>query len=292
MVTGMQALARSRRGVVAEPPACPPGWHTAPPDFVGVGAYRSGTSWWYQLVANHPAVEGVAGIRRRLARRERPEPSSSVSALSTLPPGKELRFFDTFVDRELLWTHVGLYQRFFPRPEGSIAGEWSPNYCSDFWIPPLLARAAPDAKLLLLLRDPVERLRSTLGFVATSAEMGGTRLAIDVWNTERDRSRYLEQLSRLLRFFDREQILVLQYESCCEDPIGELRRTYEFLGLEPPDHRPVALDTVVAGARRAKPVLREELRQELVSELGDEVQALSERFPEVDLELWPNFRRR
>jgi hypothetical protein len=56
-------------------------------------------------------------------------------------------------------------------------------------IPSLIVRAALDARLLVLLRDPVERLRSTLAFVDTAVQMQGTRQAVDVWNTERDRGR-------------------------------------------------------------------------------------------------------
>jgi len=35
----------------------PRGWTTGPPDFVGVGAQRSGTSWWFNLISNHPKVK-------------------------------------------------------------------------------------------------------------------------------------------------------------------------------------------------------------------------------------------
>ena len=114
MVGGMRATAHLRRDVVAEPAGCPPGWRAAPPDFVGVGVYRSGTSWWYRMMLDHPAVEGVRGARRRLRRGERLDPSRSVPALSVLPPGKELRFFDPFVEAPLLPGQADLYGRFFP----------------------------------------------------------------------------------------------------------------------------------------------------------------------------------
>src|SRR5690606_28385229 len=34
----------------------PPNWTVGPPDFVGIGAQRSGTTWWYDLVSSHPRV--------------------------------------------------------------------------------------------------------------------------------------------------------------------------------------------------------------------------------------------
>ena len=112
------------------------------------------------------------------------------------------------------------YHALFPRPDGALAGEWTPGYMLDFWTPPLLRRAAPDAKLLVLLRDPVERFRSgltltenrlTLGWSARAAANGGFQRGI-----------YADQLLRLWSAFPREQVLVLQFERCVRDPRGEL----------------------------------------------------------------------
>ena len=52
--------------------------------------------------------------------------------------------------------------QWFPRPSGSLTGEWTPDYIQCSWVPALLAQAAPGTRLLVLLRDPVERFRSGL----------------------------------------------------------------------------------------------------------------------------------
>jgi len=39
-----------------EPPPPPPGFVTGPPDFVGVGAQKAGTTWWFRLIEAHPGV--------------------------------------------------------------------------------------------------------------------------------------------------------------------------------------------------------------------------------------------
>jgi hypothetical protein len=282
----LRFVSYARRGV-AEPAAHPQGWRPGAPDFVGVGVHRSGTSWWYELLVNHPAVERVAGTRRHLRLNEAIEPGRAVPAVMMQPLRKELHFFDPFVERPLLPADAEVYQRFFPRPAGSIAGEWTPGYMSDFWVPPLLARVAPNAKLLVMLRDPIERLRSALALAARAVERRGSRLALDIWNTERERGRYSAHISRVLRHFDREQLLVLQYERCTREPRQQLRRTYEFLDLNRPDHVPAALET--QRRRRPKPAFPEEARRQLVWELEDDVHELAKRFPEIDVELWPNF---
>ena len=109
---------------------------TGPPDFVGVGTQRSGTTWWFKTLLGHPQIRPPRGRR------------------------KELHFFDRFCARELLDADVAEYHELFPRKPGQITGEWTPRYMHDFWTPRLLARAAPEAKLLIMFRDPVERYRS------------------------------------------------------------------------------------------------------------------------------------
>ena len=43
------------------PPDVPPGWELLPPDFVGVGTMKSGTSWWWSILASHPDVASPRG---------------------------------------------------------------------------------------------------------------------------------------------------------------------------------------------------------------------------------------
>ena len=97
----------------------------APPDFVGIGAQRSGTSWWHGLIETHPHVHALGW------------------------PFKELHFFDERRDAD-----ARAYHELFRRPRGRLAGEWTPRYMYDAHTPALLRRAAPDARLLVMLRDP------------------------------------------------------------------------------------------------------------------------------------------
>ena len=107
-----------------------------PPDFIGVGTQRSGTTWWFQTLLGHPQIKPPAARR------------------------KEQHFFDRFCVRELTDADVAEYHDRSPRKPGQIAGEWTPRYTYDFWTPPLIVRAAPEAKLLIMFRDPIERFRS------------------------------------------------------------------------------------------------------------------------------------
>src|SRR5688500_10259087 len=166
-------------------PECPPGWRTGPPDFVGVGAMRSGSTWWWELITAHPGVAVVPGTR------------------------KELHFFDEFWHGGFDERQLQRYHRFFPRPEGCLVGEWTPRYMLDVWTPRMLAAAAPETNLLAILRDPLARYRSHLG--VHLARVGKPTAAGSVAAADAlTRSLYEPQLRRVLARFDRSRLLVLQ----------------------------------------------------------------------------------
>src|SRR5688500_10826808 len=119
----------------------------------------------------------------------------------------------------------------------------------DAWTPRLLRRAAPDTRLLVLLRDPIERFRSGVAHgVMVSPERRWDKLSADAV----ERGRYATHLARLQRFFEPERILVMQYERCRQDPLGEYRRALRFLGVAE-DFEPEGIEQArgrVMGARK------------------------------------------
>ncbi len=247
-----------------EIPPCPPGWRTGPPDFVGIGAQRSGTSWWYRGVEAHPLVAAV---------EDQP---------------KELHYFNRFWRGDVPADFATQYQQLFPRPEGALAGEWTPRYMQDFWTPPLLAQAAPRAKLLAILRDPVERFRSGVERTIRRSPDGRPIDLVHV-SDALARGLYAAQLRRVLDHFPREQILILQFERCRDEPLAMLATTWRFLGLEPLDELP-ATTLERRGRAREKPDLPDRWRAELAARLADDVHDLAGLFPdEIDLARWPNF---
>jgi hypothetical protein len=232
-----------------------------PPDFVGVGVQRSGTTWWHEALLAHPQ------IRPPRTRR------------------KELHFFAGFGARAFRGEDIDAYHRLFPREAGEIAGEWTPRYMAEMWTPRLLARAAPDAKLLVMLRDPIERYRSGVRYAISRTPH---RVAEVMAAEAVERGRYGHQLRRLYRFFAPGRVLVQQYERCCEDPVTEYRRTLRFLGVADdftPDLERPRGTTVTAH----KTALAADVHTALVAALENEVRALTELVPDFDLSHWANF---
>jgi Sulfotransferase domain len=167
------------------------------------------------------------------------------------------------------------YALHFPRPPDAIAGEWTPFYIFGSNVPAQLRAAAPDVRLLVLLRDPVERYRS--GAVRKPEAARNAML----------RGMYATQLARFLEVFPREQMLVQQYERCLADPPGELARTLEFLRVDP--FVPRTFDRAGARSFGAGEELPARLRERLTRRYEPEILRLAELGIDVDLALWPNF---
>ena len=240
------------------PPALGPGEVTGAPEFVGIGVQKAGTTWWHGLVAAHPQVSVRPDIH------------------------KERHYFDRFAVKAFGPADVAQYHGWFPRRPGTVAGEWTPDYLHLAWVPGLLARAAPEARLLVLLRDPIERLRS--GLSHHRAQRG--RVTAEVWADAVDRGFYDQQLAGWASFFPPDRILLLQYETCVADPAGELARTYRFLGLDP--FVPEGLSRRVSATTRTVP-LPHDVRERLVDLYTADVSALAKNHPELELRRWPNF---
>jgi hypothetical protein len=257
-------------------PAVPAGWRTGPPDFVGVGAQRSGTTWWWSVIASHPDV-ALAGSG---------DPAHRLRALNRR---KELHFFDGHGDVTAI--DPAAYHRHFPRPPGALAGEWTPRYMYDFWTPALLRQAAPDARILVMLRDPVERFASGVAHGSRMAQIMGIDVADGpaVRHEHFSRGLYWWQLSNVLAHFPRDAVLVLQYERCAADLAGQARRTFAFLGLDPDRWRPSADATRPAGPPSGpKPMLTPPARAALAAAYRSDARRLAAEFGDLDLSLWPS----
>jgi len=225
----IEARLAGRRAVDSERPL---------PDFLVIGAQRSGTSSLYKWLEAHPAI--VASLR------------------------KETEFLTA------RWCHgLGWYRGHFPsryrrRFESRLRGrplmtfEASPNYLFHPWAPARAATLVPDARLVALLRNPVDRAfshylhevrggRETLSFEAAldaeAQRLEGEEQAMAVdpcyrslaWEQKSyvRRGRYAEQVERWHHAFAPDRLLVVRSEDLYADTPGAYGRIVKFLGLQP-----------------------------------------------------------
>lgn len=195
------------------------------PDFLILGAQKAGTTALYAYLRWHPSITG--------------------------PSWKEVSFFDRHYRRGVAW-----YRGHFPlRAGGRVVGEASPGYLFHPLAPERVRATVPRARLIVLLRDPVDRAlshyhhevalgREPLSFEdALAAEPERTRgeeerMVRDpayfshAWwdHSYAARGRYAEQLERWLAVFPREQLLVVTSDELAADTPAAYGRVLEFLG--------------------------------------------------------------
>jgi hypothetical protein len=241
-----------------------------PPDFVIMGAQRAGTTWWFHLLTSQEGVRKPAG------------------------KWSELHVFDRFVERWPTPADIEAYHGFFARRPGERSGEKTPDYLACPWVPAMLREAAPDARLIVLVRDPVTRYVSAMAMLRRRHQELGDRhdylvrqaLATDQFA----RGLYAQQLRWLFDAWPREQVLVLQYERCVIDTRGQLARTMRHVGLDPDAGMVIPPRFESTGGRtREADAERTAL---MVAHYRPDVEELTRLVPDLDLELWPNFRSR
>jgi hypothetical protein len=240
-----------------------------------MGTYLSGSRWWRSLLGQHPQI---APPRDSWAQN----------------------FFNRFHAERFEERDIAEYHQIFRRREGQIAGEWSDRYSFHVWTAPLLKRAAPDVKVLVMVRDPVERYRRNLSLQLASERGAG----LPVHMAEAFyRTRYGSQVRALINVFGAERVLVLQHEACRLDPHGEYVRTLRFLGVDD-TFVPRGLDAEekpfeevsmpwlrrLRGKRVPVPVdLWPDIETALLRDLQQEMADLQALAPTIDLDLWPAF---
>ena len=179
------------------------------PSFVIIGGQKCGTTSLANQVATHPEI-GFS------------EP-------------KEVHFFswEKHWSRGLRW-----YESLFEGAEGAKAvGEGSTTYTKypkvrD--VPTRMAQVLPDARLIYLVRHPVDRLISHYMHKWYESLVGDDlEEALEKRPQLIAYGRYYYQIEQFLPFFPPERLLVLIFEEFIADPIATHRRVYEFLGVDP-----------------------------------------------------------
>jgi sulfotransferase family protein len=146
---------------------------------------------------------------------------------------KELNYF---VEELQLGLGEEWYRSHFD-PRVPVRGESSVHYTNHprfAGVPERIGALVPEAKLIYVVRDPIERMLSHYvhnragGYERLSAEEALARPSGYI-----DRSRYFMQLERYLQRFDPAQILVLTQEELSGERRATLTRVFEFLGVDP-----------------------------------------------------------
>ncbi len=174
------------------------------PDFLYLGPAKAGSTWIYGVLAQHPQI--------------------------FMAPGKGLYFFTAHHARGLDW-----YREQFRGAEDALAvGEVSHTYLASAEACERIAAANPKMKLVVSLREPVERAFSDyLDGVKNGQIEGSFEDALEAHPELLDGSRYARQLAVYLERFEREQLHVGVFDDLGRDPDGFAAALFAFLGVAP-----------------------------------------------------------
>jgi hypothetical protein len=203
------------------------------PNLIVIGAQKCGTSGLHYYLSLHPEI--------------------SVSR------PKELNFFI----EERNWPKgVDWYRSHFD-PNAKVRSEASPNYTAypqHLDVPERMHSVVPDAKLLYMVRDPIDRIAAHwVHNFAKRREKGDLRTTLLHPNTSYlARSHYYAQLQRFLRLYPRERVMVIEQEELRNQRNETLRRIFEFAGVDPDFSHPGFADQRhrTARKRRGTPLTR------------------------------------
>lgn len=234
-----------------------------PPDFFLIGAPKAGTSALHAALAEHPGLF-MSGVK---------EPKYYMCGDS--PPPAYKGPGDAHSNQEWIWQRARYLRLFESAGEGVLRGESTPFYLYNRDARRRVAADRPDAKLIAVLRDPVDRAYSNWMHLW----MDGLEPQADVVEAvRREQGRvdagwapfwhysglgmYGRQLQDVFDHFPREQVLLLRYRELVDAPDQTLRRVFDFLGVAgasvdtiPADNtRPFVRDGV--RARAVGPVIR------------------------------------
>ena len=201
------------------------------PDFLIAGVPKAGTTALHAALVPHPEL--------------------------FLPAVKEPKFFlsdgrppatggpgDVQTYQEHVWRQQDYEALFDPAPPGTRLGEATPFYLYDLDAHARIKALVPSARLVILLRDPVDRAHSNWTHLwnaglepeadfLTACRAEPARKAAgwaDFWHYV-SLGRYGEQVQHLFRHFPREQVLLLRYRELKDSPAATLDRVCAFLGV-------------------------------------------------------------
>jgi hypothetical protein len=177
------------------------------PTFVVIGAMKTGTSSLASYLREHPQV------------------------FMTTP--KEPGFFSMRWDHGLVW-----YENLFAEAGDAIArGEASTNYTkapSLPHVPERMAGVLPDVRLIYVVRNPVNRIRSQyVHNVANKGERRRIGVAVRDNPDYIDFSRHAHQLELFLEHYPRSALLVLSSERLHTEREATLKDVFQFIGVDP-----------------------------------------------------------
>lgn len=185
-------------------------------DFLGIGVQKAATTWLFQCLKEHPEIR-----------------------VPELRINKEINFFNRNYIKGYTWYH----RQFTFGPWKT--GEYSPLYFPDKNVAERVYRYNPEIKLILSLRNPVDRAYSQHLHEIRQNRIPGSLYrfgeALKYNPTYIEQGKYATHLECWLKFFDLHKIHIILYDEISSQPATVLRELFSFLSVNS-DFQPALLN--------------------------------------------------
>jgi len=223
-----------------------------PPEFIIIGAAKSGTTAFFDALCHHPDVYGSPVKEPHFFSQFQIENFSENFRLNNVFDAEEY-FSQTELTQQfqLFVSDLDQYTRLFePATAHSIRGEASTSYLFSSEAPRRILEHNPQTKIIAILRNPVERAFShyimalKYGYTTDdfiSAIRKDQEIADKGWGKSQlylELGHYDEQVERYYHYFPREQIHLIQHEIWKSEPDMVFREVLQFLNLDPKNEIP------------------------------------------------------
>jgi len=253
------------------------------PNFFIIGANKAGTTSLHYYCGQHPEIFMSENKEPMFFTAKGPLPTNSGEL-----DNRNIRLFYQYFT---LQEYMGLFASATEPVRGEASTSYLSNPKSTMWIRKLV----PDAKLIVILRDPIERAISDYEFQIKRNKTESRTLrdamndALNGYiaegnlekvgdNLRRAPRRYLglglygSQLSVVRQFFPDEQLFIADYEEYNNDTVGFVQKVYKFLNVDkfdPPDVR--RLNT---SGKKSKPQLDKEIDIKMKAFFEEDIKVL------------------
>lgn len=177
-------------------------------DFIGIGAQKSATSWIYKMLIQHPEICGFYG--------------------------KETHFFS---DDDKYDKGIEYYKEFFFDCDSrKKIGEYSADYLTNKKVPLRIKKYFPDVKIIISLRNPVERAISRINHLKSNDRIKKNYKEyvsyIDDFPEIIENGLYSKYIKNYLELFPKENIHIIIYDDLLSSPQKEIKKLYKFLNID------------------------------------------------------------
>lgn len=206
-------------------------------DFIGIGAFKSGSTWIAQCLYEHPEIS----FPRKNKNKELSIIDKETNFFAS--ENKKLKRYFSYYKKGINW-----YIKLFPKNSTKVKGEFSVSYLSDPNAYKRIKKHFPNVKIIAVLRNPVDLTYSLYNFLKEGVHFPELKnMSFEEFlkdPTFRKESLHYHNLNKYYETFPSKNIKIIIFEDFKDNPEKGMQDLFEFLGVDA-SFRPNSLNKTI-----------------------------------------------